>query len=342
MNSRRYKRLIITVLLVLQVPLTALAEIRIMAKPLEDVIITVERSVPAEVISLREATVASQLTTTVLEIPLLVGDVVVEDQIISRLDCVDNDLALEQSKAELAELVSIRVLARQQLDRLNKLRKSNNASEEEINQKQAELNTVSARMKGQNIAINIAQRQVDKCLIRSPFSGSVIKIHTELGNFVTPGSSMMTIVDTKNIELSTRVSYSDLDQISTSSELIFVYNDENYPVSIRTTLNVVDLTTQSRHMRLTFSADKPLPGAHGRLKWILDGNIIPASLIVSRGNEKGIFIVDESASESPVARFISIPEAKPGQPALVNMESNTLIVVDGRFGLVDGDKVLIN
>ena len=324
-------------LCVLFIPKALLAATHIQAESLKSLKITVNRSIPAEVISLREATVASQLSTTVTELPLLVGDYVVEQQPIARLDCQDNQLVLQQNRSELAALSANRVLASQQLERLEKLRKSNNASEEEINQKQAELNVVKARINAQNIAIKIAARQVDKCEIKAPFDGIVTEVHSASGNFVTPGSAVATVVDTKNIELSARINTTELTETE-NNNLYFLYQDRTYPVQIRTVLNIVNSQTQNQYMRLRFIENNPLPGSNGRLQWTLPGTTLPASLVVNRNGESGIFIV-ENTSDIPVARFVAIPGAKPGQPVLVDLNEDTLIVTDGRFALADGEPV---
>lgn len=320
----------------------ATAQTRVQAQTLEQVQITVTRSVPGNVISLRQAVIASQLTATVLELPLLVGDHIDQNQLISKLDCIDNELILEQSKAELAALSANRVWAKQQLDRLNKLRQSNNASEEQINQKQAELNVAKSQINAQSIAIKIAQRQVEKCEIKAPFSGVVSEVHSEVGNFVTPGSAMVSLVDTKNIELDAEVSFAELNQIKNAEQQFFLFQKQTYPVSIRTTLVVIDSLTQNRHMRLKFTENKPLPGSTGRLQWTLPGTIIPAALVVVRDNQSGIFVIDQTSDSGPVALFQKIPGVKQGQPAVVDLVPETLIVTDGRFSLVDGDKVIID
>ncbi len=330
-------------LLIAGLPMSsAFAQSRVQAEPLHQIKIPVNRSVPAEVISLRQATISSQLTSTVVELPLLVGDTIHKDELIAELDCSDNQLALQQSGAELSALSSSRVLARQQLDRLNKLRLSNNASEEQVNQKQAELNVVSAQIKGQSIAINMAERQVEKCRIHAPFSGVVTRVHSEVGNFVTPGSAIVSVVDTDNIELSARVGHTEIDPIISSDSLLFLFQGQTFPVSTRATLPVIDTTTQSQHMRLDFIDLKPPVGAIGRLQWSLSGNILPAPFILARNNQNGVFIIDDSVDDGAVARFVTIPGAKQGQPAAVVMDPDTRIITDGRFGLADGDAVIID
>ena len=317
------------------------ADIRVQAQTLEQLKIEITHSAPALALSLRQSTVASQLTTTVSELPMKVGDMVVENQLVARLDCIDNKLTLEQAKAELDVLSAARVLASKQLSRFNQLRKSNNASEEAINQKQSELTSVTARIKSQNIGINIARRQVEKCNITAPFPGIITEIHSEVGNFVTPGGKIISLTDAETVELETRLSHTELEQVTASPALTFEYEKQIYPVTVRSTLTVVDSASQSRIVRLSFTGAKPLAGAVGRLRWSLPGDILPASLIVERNGQRGLFVVDDSGSHR-TARFIPVAGANPGQPVAVDLPKTTLMVTDGRFALTEGTRIIVD
>ncbi len=317
------------------------ADVRVQAQPLEQLKITITHSAPARALSLRQSTVASQLTATISELPLETGDRVVANQLVARLDCTDNELNLEQEKAELDVLLAAKTLASKQLSRLAQLRKSNNASEEAINQKQSELNSVTARIKSRNIGINIARRQVEKCSITAPFSGIITEIHSEVGNFVMPGSKIISLTDTESIELETHLSHAEMEQVTASPSLIFEHENGSYPVTIRSALTVVDSTSQSRAVRLGFTGSKPLAGAAGRLRWSLPGNILPDSLIVERNGQRGLFVVEHSGVRS-AARFIALADANPGRPVLVSLPEKTLIVTDGRFALTDGASIIVD
>lgn len=320
---------------------TVSAQVPVEAESLSSIRISITRSVPAEVISLREATVASQLTSTVTELPVLVGDRVRQDSLLARLDCEDSQLQLKHSQAELLARETIRAFARQKLERLEKLRLSNSTTEDELNQKQGEVDVVEARIQAQKIAIRIAQRQVGKCVIRAPFGGIITEVLSEVGNFVVPGTQIASIVDTDNIELSARINPVELDQAMQSEQLTFQYADQGFPVAIRTTLEVIDAISQSRLMRLNFLDRKPLPGSSGRLLWDLRGSYLPSSLMVTRNGVQGVFVVSQADSAAPVARFVALPDASPGQPAKLDLAPSTLIVTDGRHALVDGASVIL-
>ncbi len=317
---------------------TALAQTRVKADELSNLSIIVERSVTAEVVGLTQTGVSSRITAEIHSLPLLVGQQVEDDQVIGMLDCVDNELALKAANAEYGALDANRVLVEKQLSRLEKLRLNRNASEEQINQKQAEVSSIKARLSAQSIAIQIAKRQIEKCLIITPFKGVVTEVHSEEGSFAVPGTLLFSMMDPDDIELHATLTSTQLEQI-THHSLYFLFDQNILPVELRTILPLLDSISQTREVRLTFPQKKPLSGTKGRLQWILPGTILPSSLVVEREGKRGIFAVEEAANGEPIARFIELDNIAAGQPAMVDLETDTLVITDGRFGLTDGDKI---
>ncbi len=322
------------------IPLLTQAQTTVAVEKLSEISISVNRSVPAETISLRESTVASQLSSTLSRLPLKIGDSVSTNQLIAEIDCIDNTLALEQARSEKSALTANKLLATQQLQRLQQLRKSNNASEEEINQKEAEVNVVKSRIGSQDIAIRTAQRQVDKCFVGAPFSGVVTEIFSEVGNYVKPGSPIATITNIVDVELSAQIGDPEIDQIPLN-KLVFLYQGASFPVKVRSILKVINPLSQNRHIRLEFIERKPFPGSNGRLQWSLAGTILPSALLLKRAQQYGVFVAAENDQGQLQANFVSIDGAKPGQPAVVSIAPESLIITDGRFGLEDGELVVI-
>ena len=334
--SRRYI-LLLCPLLAFSTSVTAQTAVK--AEPIENLTIQIERSAPAEVISLKQAVVSAEISAVVDSLPILTGDLLKEGQIIGNLNCIDYHLTLEQSRAQLEALTANQSLVEQQLSRLLKLRKTQNASEEQINQKQAEVRANRANINAQNIAIKIAQRQVGKCQIAAPFNGVITDIHTEKGNFIGPSSPVISMVDPDDIELVVSVTEQQLGEISHDQSLAFLFRKRAFPVEIRTILPVVDPTSQTRSIRLIFPYSKPLPGVRGQLHWELPGNILPASVVETRDDASGVFVVEHHPDGQTLARFVEISNLSPGQPAAVNLDNETLIITQGRNRLSDGELI---
>ncbi len=64
---------------------------------------------------------------------------------------------------------------------------------------------------------------------------------------------------------------------------------------------------------------------------------MPVAKIVQRGTVLGVFVAN-----SDTVRFVPIPGAQEGRPALVDLSPDTLIVVRGQARLQDGDAVSIS
>ena len=317
---------------------SALAQVRVKVAPLGDIAIVVERSVPATTVSLRTAVVASQLSAQVTEMSLIPGDLVKEGDIIASLDCSDGSLALDSARSQMAALKARQDLARQQLNRLNKLIQSRNASEEQVNQRQAELDVVTAEIATQSIAIRAAEVKVRRCEIRAPFSGLLTELPGQVGNYLTPGAPIATLIDVDAIELKSSLLESQVGELN-SNQPYFEFAGETWPVSIRTIFPVIDETTQTREIRFSFADDKPAPGSIGRLRWKLSGNTIPATYLVTRDNKNGIFVVRDSKAGK--VDFLPIPGSEAGQPATVDLPEDLMIVTEGRFGLQHGQEIVI-
>ena len=314
------------------------AQVKVKVAPLSDIAVVVERSVPATTVSLRTAVVASQLSAQVTKMSLIPGDLVRENDIIASLDCSDATLALSSAQSQIAALQARQNLARQQLARLNKLMQSRNASEEQVNQRQAELDVVTAEISTQSIAIRAAEVKVQRCEIRAPFTGLITELPGQVGNYLTPGAPVASLIDIDAIELKASLLESQVGELN-SNQPYFEFRGETWPVSIRTIFPVIDETTQTREIRFSFADKKPAPGSIGRLRWQLSGSTIPATYLVNRGEQNGIFIVPDR--EANQVEFLPIPGTTAGQPATVDMHENILIVTDGRFGLQHGQEIAI-
>ncbi len=306
--------------------------------PLGDLAIQIVRSVPATAVSLRMATVASELSSQVIRMELVPGDLVSQNEVIAEMDCRDSDLLLQSANSQVAALRARQKLARQQLARLNKLKQSRNATEEQINQRQAELDVVSAEIATQRIAISTAERQVARCQIRAPFSGLITSTQGQIGNYLTPGAPVVSLVDIDLVELKAGLLEHQVKELLTNPPW-FQFSGKNWPLSVRTVFPVIDETTQTREIRFRFSDEKPAPGSVGRLQWRLSGMTLPSTYLVQRQDEIGVFTAENS--ESATVQFVAVENALQGQPVTLDLAPETLIVTDGRFGLQDRQEVII-
>lgn len=287
-------------------------------KTLEEIVFYPRYSAPAKVESLNNSQISARISALISSISPRVGDVVKKGQLLVTLDCVD--ATYNQSSAE-----SRLQLARKEVNRLSKLKRASAVTEQSLNVAQTDLTQA-------NISYKQAAVQVDRCEIKSPFNGIVTARQASVGELASPGTALLTILDSGNLELVADINSDEVNSLKNAASRHFEWQNKNYPVTIRSIPALINPSNRNRQARMSFNGQSALSGAAGRLRWSSDTAHVPADMLSERAGKIGLFV-----SEGDKARFIPINNARPGHPIAVDLPSNTLIITDGRFGLSDGD-----
>lgn len=303
---------------------------------LADVAIPLERSAPAEVEALTRTTIASRLAAEIDSIPVETGERVAAGDVLARLDCTDFEDALAQAQATLDELEARLRLAGIRLDRIERLRRENAASADQLDEAEAERNALRANLRAQRTRVAMARRDVERCSVNAPFDGLITARTGERGAYVQPGTPLMELVSTDRLELRARLTDGDAESLKATANAMFQAGDEQWPVSLVTVVASADTASRTREARLTFEGTPPIPGTAGRVHWTAHPRSIPADLLVRRDGALGVFTITDGR-----ARFRSLPEAIEGRPAPTDLPADTRLAVEGRYGLGDGDRVQI-
>lgn len=297
-------------------------KIPVTIEPLSTLTVYPEQSAPAMVISLNHSQISAQLAARIERVYVRVGDQVKKGARLIRLDCRDQKLALESANTR-------RQLAKKELDRAVILRKTSNIAEQNYNQAETEMNQA-------RIARQQQQVFVGRCNLTSPFQGVVTARMASLGALAAPGTPLIELLDTEHLEVSAQVARDDLVTLRAARQLQLRIGDTLYPLSLRAITPVINAQAQNQEVRLEFKQKNSLPGASGRLVWTSRHPHIAASLLSQREQQIGIFI-----AEGDQAKFLPLPNAKIGHPAVVDFPGKTMVILEGRFTLNDGDTIRI-
>ena len=287
-------------------------------KQLKDIVFYPDYSAPAKVESLNNSQISARISALILSIAPRIGDVVKKDQVLVSLDCTDGEFNRSSAQSRLQ-------LARKEVNRLSKLKKASAVTEQSLNVAQTDLTQA-------NIAYKQATTQVDRCEIKAPFSGVITARQASVGELASPGTPLLSILDTENLELVADINPSDVNSLKNAASSTFEWQRKNYPVTILSIPALINSSNRNRQVRMSFSGQSALSGAAGRLRWTSETSHVPADMLSERGGKIGLFV-----SENNKARFITINNARPGHPIAVDLPENTMIITDGRFGLSDGE-----
>jgi RND family efflux transporter MFP subunit len=299
------------------------APVPITVKPLSSLQIDPVYSAPATVISLNHSQLSAQISARIESIDVLVGERIQPGDTLVQLDCSDSELAKQNALAR-------QKLARKELKRAKSLRRSNSIPEQDFNKVETELTQAF-------IAIEQARLKVQRCNITAPFAGIVTRRQASEGELAIPGTALLRLLDNQRLEVSAQAPVEQTGTIATAKTLTFKTGAKQYSLKLRAISPHINSHARNQEVRLVFTEQKALPGAAGRLLWQTGVPHIPVDILVQRNQQTGVFIFQKDS-----AHFVALADAKMGHPAPAEfLPNDTPIIIDGRFGLTEGDSVSV-
>jgi HlyD family secretion protein len=211
---------------------------------------------------------------------------------------------LEASRRAVPEIEVRLAEAQTNLKRRERLAKEGLATDAEMDQAQAEVNSFIARLASTREQINVAESQValqqtalNDTVIRAPFSGIAISKDAQPGEMVSPVSAgggftrtgISTIVDMKSLEIEVDVNESYIGRVSEGQPVtatLDAYPDWQIPAKVITTVPTADRQKATVLVRIGFNA--------------LDPRILPDMGI------KVTFLREADAAAAPAAQAVTL------------------------------------
>ena len=318
--TRTLRRTLLLLGMIALLPNTVVAATRVTIKPLQDFLIYPADSAPAQVISLNNAKISAQISAQISSFKVQAGDRVEKGATLVRLDCRDNRLLHDAAVARLS-------LAKKDAKRARSLQRSSNIAEQRYNQAVTE--EIQAGINEKQTAL-----QMQRCNITAPFSATVTTRLAAEGELAAPGTPLLQLIDSRQLEVSAKIPQDKIKLVESLDNLLFHYGETDYPVKIRRSVATIDPDSGNQEVRLVFSSSKALPGSSGRLTWKLTTPHIPPDLLSQRDGKVGIFLARDNK-----AFFHVLENAQIGHPAMTDLPASSKVIIEGRFGLKNGDPI---
>ncbi len=153
--------------------------------------------------------VTPQVSGSVIETAVKVGDVVAAGQIIVRLDARNAVLDMSQAQAALQQAEAQAQNARVEAERHAVLVKSGDISRSTYERMTTQLLTADAVVAQARVRVASATKNVDDAKIKAPFAGHVSARPVAVGEWVTTATKVVTILRIRPIKLQLQVPESD-------------------------------------------------------------------------------------------------------------------------------------
>ena len=297
----------------------------------------------------RRATVSSKITGKVVEVNVEEGMAVREGKVLARLDDSNARAGLmlaeaqtEAARRNVAENEVRLAEARLTLGRRGQLVKEGIATQADLDQAQAEVDSIAARIVAGREQVRVAERQtavqqadLDNYIIRAPFSGIAISKDAQPGEMVSPVSAgggftrtgICTVVDMRSLEIEVDVNEAYINRVAPSQDVTAIldaYPDWQIPARVITMVPTADRQKATVLVRIGFKA--------------LDPRILPdmgVKVTFLRGEEETAAPIGTPAALVPKAAV----RAENGQSIVFLMRGNRVERRAVKVGGTDGDRL---
>jgi len=334
--------LIASLLFSANVSVAAEKRLLVSTSPLSALLIKAKNSVPANVISLNHATISAEITGRALTLKVEAGDYVKKGNKLASLDCRSYSLAKKQAEAALKVAHTQLNYSNKQFQRNNNLVKRGIISRESFEKAEASKLTSLADIALKKASIETSNLAISRCHIYAPFSGQITKRLVQKGQLVTPGTPLFQLMQSNKLEIKADLSPENIAKLGDSPKLMFKTDNQTIAVKVRKIIGIVDETTRTQEVRLSLSSKVKVPaGLAGRVEWNSGEKLLPAEYIVRRNRQLGVMLANNIIEGIGSAKFHALRNAKEGQAAIINLPSNTPVIIKNRYQVIDGQAIKV-
>lgn len=282
-----------------------------------------------------------------------IGAQVKAGQLLAEIEAPDLDQQLLQARADLTNSQAAAKLSGATLARRKTLLASNFVSQQEIDERSADLASKEAQVNSMqaNVARLVALASYKN--VTAPFDGVVTERNTDVGALISggtgSGAAMFVVSDVKKLRLYVNVPQSYLPGIrmgSAATVTVPEYAGRTFPATIEASSQSVDIASGSTRMQLAIDNPKGelRPGAFANVKLALSSNAqplsIPASALIF--NSSGLRVATVSPGDRVLFKTVTIARDLGREIEIATgLSADDRIIVTPLDGIADGDPVRI-
>jgi RND family efflux transporter MFP subunit len=262
-----------------------------------------------------------------------VGTRVKEGEVIARIDSTFVKLRVEELKSAVERERAQLDFLTEEVKRLRRLAKTNNAAQTQIEQTQADKSIARNNLEIARSRLQQAKEELARHHVRAPFNGVVAERYVRTGERVDVGDNIVRLIDPETMEIQARVPLKSINFINQGSSITLQIDQGekvNIEGTVRTIVPVGDEQSRLMDLRVDFSGVNWRIGQPVRValptSQVREVLAVPRDALVLRRSGASVYSVngDNKAVNIPVE---------------VGIASGDFVEVIGKLN--PGDKVVI-
>lgn len=281
--------------------------------------------------AVHSAVIATKVSGNITDLPVGLGDKVVQGETLIKLDAGELSAKLQQAEAQLKQ-------ARRNLAREQNLLKKKAATKEAVKAQQDMVNIAEAAHKE-------AQTMLEYTHIVAPFEGLVTRKLVNRGDLVTPGKPLIQVDNEKELQVTTNLPESLLNKVSIGQNLEVSIPSIQASIigKVYELAPTADPATRTALMKLRVPATAGLrPGQFARVhinQRAEQTTMVPKTAIFPLGQLDRVFVVDGGKAKLRLVRLGASYENS--VEILAGLSPNEQIVTHTTAPLVDNQPITI-
>ncbi len=140
-----------------------------------------------------ESRLSFRVPGSIIELPVKVGDKVLEGDIIAKMDTHDFVLQLQAAEAALEQAKAMERQAVSQYNRVADLYETESASRSELDAARAQQESAKASRQAATNRMNLAQNQLDYAILKAPKEGDIASVLVETNENIASGQPVVVL-----------------------------------------------------------------------------------------------------------------------------------------------------
>ena len=273
---------------------------------------------------IRRATVSSEVSGRLIDVPIQEGDRVIGGKtVLAQIDDVWAKADLAAAQADVSEAEASLLQAKQDMTMLEELEKALSAKPREVQEARNMVAQREAHLLAATALRDRRQQEVARVTIVAPFDGVVVYKMADVGQWVAPGTPVAEVVSSGKIDARLNVSENVINQLKAGD----VLDVQIEPLDRTVQGKVVAINPTGDNAARTFPVDVRLDDLDGALKLGMS-----VESFVPVGEPRQTLVVPRDAVLTRQGRslvWVAMPSEQPDQmPTAMSMPVNILFGVD--------------
>ncbi len=301
----------------------------------------------AEILAKRQSNLRAEVAGRVIAVNAEVGQRVEAGDVLIKLDVGRTTSAVQAAQASVAEAQARLEQATRERARTETLVKQGSLAQQQLDDAQDAVRLAQAARNAARAQAKLTRRGLTDAAIRAPFGGTVVERRVEVGEYLAPGSPLLTLADPSELKALVLLDPREALDVAVGAAVragVHARPGEAFTGTVVRVGDVIDPRTRRLPVEIDLDeSDRLRPGLVARFEVDTGAErpaiLIPLKAVFERFGRQHVYVITEGVAER---RVVTLGLVREGAAEITSgLSVGDQVVVDGVARVVDGSAVRV-